>query len=37
MADDTVQISDSDEAKASISRLLKVIEGWATKKVKKVS
>ena len=35
MADETVQISDSDEAKASISRLLKAIEGWASKESQK--
>ena len=35
MDEDTVHISDSDEAKASISRLLKAIEGWATKESQK--
>ena len=35
MDEDSVHISDSDEAKASISRLLKAIEGWATKESQK--
>jgi hypothetical protein len=35
MDEDSVHISDSDEAKAAISRLLKVIEGWATKESQK--
>ena len=35
MDEDSVHISDSDEAKASVSRLLKVIEGWATKESQK--
>ncbi len=35
MDEDSVHISDSDEAKASISRLLKVIEGWASKESQK--
>ena len=35
MDDDSVHISDSDEAKASVSRLLKAIEGWATKESQK--
>ena len=35
MDDDSVNLSDSDEAKASITRLLKVIEGWATKESQK--
>ena len=35
MDEDSVHISDSDEAKASISRLLKAIEGWATKERQK--
>ena len=35
MDEDSVHISDSDEAKASITRLLKAIEGWATKESQK--
>ena len=35
MDDDTVHLSDSDEAKAAISRLLKSIEAWATKESQK--
>ena len=35
MDEDTVHLSDSDEAKASVSRLLKAIEGWATKESQK--
>lgn len=35
MDEDSVHISDSDEAKASISRLLKAIEGWASKESQK--
>lgn len=35
MDEDTVNLSDSDEAKASVSRLLKAIEGWATKESQK--
>ncbi|MBT3666485.1 MAG: hypothetical protein HN548_03325 [Opitutae bacterium] len=35
MDEDSVHISDSDEAKASVSRLLKAIEGWATKESQK--
>ncbi|MDA1079043.1 MAG: hypothetical protein O2908_08315, partial [Verrucomicrobia bacterium] len=36
MADDEdVQISDSEEARACISRLLKAIEGWAVKESNK--
>jgi hypothetical protein len=35
MDEDSVNLSDSDEAKASITRLLKVIEGWATKESQK--
>ena len=35
MDEESVHISDSDESKASISRLLKVIEGWATKESQK--
>jgi hypothetical protein len=35
MDEDSVHISDSDEAKAAISRLLKAIEGWATKESQK--
>ena len=35
MDEDTVHLSDSDEAKAAISRLLKAIEGWATKESQK--
>ena len=35
MDEDSLHISDSDEAKASISRLLKAIEGWATKESQK--
>ena len=33
--DEEVQISDSEEARACISRLLKAIEGWATKESQK--
>ncbi len=35
MDDDTVHLSDSDEAKAAVSRLLKSIEGWASKESQK--
>jgi hypothetical protein len=35
MDDDTVHLIDSDEAKASLTRLLKAIEGWATKESQK--
>ena len=35
MDEDSVHISDSAEAKASVSRLLKAIEGWATKESQK--
>ena len=35
MDDDTVHISDSEESKAAISRLVKVIENWATKESQK--
>ena len=35
MDDDSVNISDSEEAKASVTRLLKVIEGWASKESQK--
>ena len=35
MDEESVHISDSDESKASISRLLKAIEGWATKESQK--
>tara|TARA_B100001057_G_scaffold74711_1_gene69226 strand:- start:714 stop:1202 length:489 start_codon:yes stop_codon:yes gene_type:complete len=35
MDEDTVNLSDSDEAKASVSRLLKAIEGWASKESQK--
>ena len=35
MDEDPVNLSDSDEAKASVSRLLKAIEGWATKESQK--
>jgi len=35
MDEESVHISDSDEAKASISRLLNAIEGWATKESQK--
>jgi hypothetical protein len=35
MDEDTVHLSDSDEAKASVSRLLKAIEGWASKESQK--
>jgi len=35
MDEDTVHLSDSDEAKAAVSRLLKAIEGWATKESQK--
>ena len=35
MDDDSVDISDSEEAKASVTRLLKAIETWATKESQK--
>jgi hypothetical protein len=35
MDEESVHISDTDEAKASISRLLKAIEAWATKESQK--
>tara|TARA_S200000501_G_C20797964_1_gene732704 strand:- start:86 stop:547 length:462 start_codon:yes stop_codon:yes gene_type:complete len=35
MDDDDIQISDSEEARASLSRLIKAIEGWATKESQK--
>ena len=35
MEDDDIQISDSEEARASLSRLLKAIEGWASKESQK--
>ena len=35
MDEDSVHISDSDEAKASVSRLLKAIEGWVSKESQK--
>ena len=35
MDDDTVNISDSEESQAAISRLVKVIENWATKESQK--
>lgn len=35
MDDDTVHISDSEEAQAATSRLVKVIENWATKESQK--
>ena len=35
MDDETVNISNSEEAKASVSRLLKAIENWATKESQK--
>tara|TARA_B100000212_G_C27288581_1_gene496253 strand:+ start:274 stop:753 length:480 start_codon:yes stop_codon:yes gene_type:complete len=35
MDEDTVHLSDSEEARASITRLLKAIEGWATKESQK--
>lgn len=35
MSDEEVNISDSEEAKACVSRLLKVIEGWAVKESQK--
>ena len=35
MEDDDIQISDSEEARASLSRLLKAIEGWAVKESQK--
>ena len=35
MDDDSVHISDSEEAKASVTRLLKAIEGWASKESQK--
>jgi len=35
MDEDTVHLSDSDEAKAAVSRLLKAIEGWASKESQK--
>ena len=34
-ADEEVQISDSEEARACVSRLLKAIEGWAVKESNK--
>ena len=33
--EDNVHISDSEEAKACVSRLLKALEGWATKESQK--
>ena len=35
MDDETVNISESDEAKSSVSRLLKAIENWANKESQK--
>ena len=35
MEDDTVNISDSEESQAAISRLVKVIENWASKESQK--
>ncbi|MBC8348015.1 MAG: hypothetical protein H8E24_05270 [Verrucomicrobia bacterium] len=35
MDDDTVHISDSEESQAAISRLVKVIENWASKESQK--
>ena len=35
MDDETVKISESDEAKSSVSRLLKAIENWASKESQK--
>ena len=35
MDDDDIQISDSEEARASLSRLIKAIEGWASKESQK--
>ena len=35
MSDEEVNISDSEEAKACVSRLLKVIEGWAVRESQK--
>ena len=35
MDEDTLHISDSEEAQAAISRLVKVIENWATKESQK--
>ena len=35
MDDDSVHISDSEEAKASLTRLLKAIEAWASKESQK--
>ena len=35
MEDEDIQISDSEEARASISRLIKAIEGWAAKESQK--
>ena len=35
MDEDTVHLSDSEEARASITRLLKAIEGWASKESQK--
>jgi hypothetical protein len=35
MSDEEVNISDSEEARACIGRLLKAIEGWATKESQK--
>ena len=35
MEDDDIQISDSEEARASVSRLIKSIESWASKESQK--
>ena len=35
MDEDTVNLSDSEEARASITRLIKAIEGWASKESQK--
>ena len=35
MDEDSVHLSDSEEARASITRLLKAIEGWASKESQK--
>lgn len=35
MDEDTVHLSDSEEARAAITRLLKAIEGWASKESQK--
>ena len=35
MDEDTVHLSDSEEARAAITRLLKAIEGWASRKSEK--